>query len=199
MDSKFLIYFGLALLITAILQGLQAYGRSRIFRSLSEYLQKGEFDKFDELINKPLTGMLYDRYNVQFMKLNAAFMKGDKDQIEETLKGFNDLQMNLKQQKALYEKAFYYYVSTENQEMATKCYEKLKEIDPDENEMIETFYDTYVLKGNKYLDKTLEKVEKANDLQKQGVYTLLADMYKNAGDKENEKKYRKLLKDLNKQ
>ena len=60
---------------------------------------------------------------------------------------------------------------------------------------LDVMYDTYILKGSKYLDIIRNAAEKAGEKEKIPYYSLLADIYQNIGDKDKEKEYRKIVKD----
>ena len=190
---KTFIYIAIGLLAVVLLQYYQARKRNAAFNSLLKHLNNQDYDGFDKECETAEVQSFIPAYNLNFLKLNAALMRDDKQRIEDTIASFDSIKMNEAQRKALYEKCFYYYISTKNKEKAEHYYQMLMTTKGN-NDIYSYFYDTYVLEGTKYLDEVLEKVDSLNAQQKIVFYTLIADMYRNANDKENAKKYDELLK-----
>ena len=70
-----LILFALSIVIPKRL-------RSRLAGELSSCLMTRDFDRFDRLIEKRSVQFVFDPFNIDFMKLNAALVKQDPAEID---------------------------------------------------------------------------------------------------------------------
>ena len=103
------------------------------------------------------------------------------DQLQE----FEKETMSDVQKVAVHSKAFYYFLSCGDKKNTTKYYKLLKENKAFKDEKdLERIYDTYILKGCRYLEETKEEAEGDPFL-----LAMVADMYSNRGDRENMQKY----------
>lgn len=110
--------------------------RSQLAEQLSSALLKRDFIQFDQLIEKRAVRFVFDPFNVDFMKLNAALVKGDPIEIDQRFAGFDQCRLSDKQKEAVYYNAFYYYVSRKDKARVKQygnqllnlsiCTEKLK-------------------------------------------------------------------------
>ena len=110
---------------------------------------------------------------------------------------FNDVRLNNTQKQAVYNRAFYYYLSLGDEKKAREYYTQLSEINPKDQETLDIVYDIYIAKGYKYLDKLLGMAEKMDDKQKLANYPLIAEMYRNKGDDEKAVEYDKYISEFN--
>ena len=85
--------------------------RSRLAGELSSCLMTRDFDQFDRLIEKRSAQFVFDPFNIDFMKLNAALVKQDPAEIDRRFADFDQCRLNDKQKEAVYYNAFYYYVA----------------------------------------------------------------------------------------
>ena len=154
---------------------------------LTSALMKGEFDRFDELINSRKTRRLIPFFNIDFMKLNAAMMRNDAKTTEELLQRFEKLRLNRTQKEAVGMKAFYYYLSLSDKDKARHWYQALKEGRDNQPWLqLDRIADTYVEGGYRYLDEALQQIRDNEDPM---VLAMIADMYANMGDEENHQRY----------
>ena len=169
--------------------------RNDVLDQLSRHLAKKEYKAFDELIDDPKTKKVIPPFNVAFLKLNKEIMKNDRKAVDEVFKGFT-MRMNKAQKEAVYQKGFYYYLGLEDKKNTTVYYQLLQEVKPANLQMIDVMYDTYILKGSKYIDlltNEVQKTEKEED--KIPYYALLADVCHNAGEEEKAAEYGQIVSD----
>lgn len=158
---------------------------------LSEYLMKQDYDKFDELIEDDKIKRNIPIYNRNFLKLNEALMRQDDSRCEELFKTFDSLRMSDTQKVAIYSNGFYYYMNKNNNDEATKYFNLLKQTNQYKNNHVyDRIYDTYILKGYKFLEET-EQLAKDNPK----LLMLVADMYRNKGDDKKADEYEMLTKE----
>lgn len=194
MNGKTVIYILIAIVAVVLLQFYQYRKRNEAFNSLLKHLNNQDYEGFDRECETALVKSFIPPYNLSFLKLNAALMRNDKSRIEDTIATFDAIKMNITQKQALYDKCFFYYISTENKDKAQLYYQLLMDMNNTDKVMYSCFYDTYVLKGCNYLDEVLNRLSSLNDNEKIPYYTLLADIYRNKGDDDNANKYTDLLK-----
>lgn len=88
---------------------------------LETYLAKGDFESYIKLVDRPLTSILYPKYNVLFLRLNATMALSDAEQTERTIEQMAKLKMNDEQRLALAVKAFSFYVDVEDKRKAKEA------------------------------------------------------------------------------
>lgn len=191
-----MIYVVIFLAGTALIQFLKNKKRDETLNQLLNYINKGDFEKFDQLIDSNIVKFSFPVYNIFFLKMNAALLKGDKEEIEKSFQPFDRLKMNQAQKEAVYEKAFYYYLGIEDKDRCKEYYDRLMELPNKDKTMISCFYDTYILKGSSYLDQILKLAESADENQKMAYYPLIAEMYHNQKDEKKAKEYEDKVKEM---
>lgn len=179
-------------IITPFVEGRM---RKKLLDELAELLMSGRLDEFDQIANTKKAKRLIRPFNLDFMKLNGAIMKGNKEEIEACLDRFENVRLNTEQKSAVYNRAFYYYLTNAETEKAETYYKRIAENRKEDlNDEVERLYDTYVLGGFKYLQQTEEAWEQASENMKPTLEALLAKMYENKGDIKQAEKYTELLK-----
>lgn len=169
--------------------------RKDLLNELTDLMMSGKFDEFDEKINTKKARRLILPFNVDFMKLNSAIMKGDQKAAESCFERFEQVRLNTEQKSAVYIRGFYYYLGLEDLKKAEVYYRKLAENRKEDcNEEIERLYDTYVLGGIKYLRQTEEAWENASENEKPTLEALLIKLYENKGDSEKAEEFAKKFK-----
>ena len=180
-----LILFALSIVIPKRL-------RSRLAGELSSCLMTRDFDRFDRLIEKRSVQFVFDPFNIDFMKLNAALVKQDPAEIDRRFADFDQCRLNDKQKEAVYYNAFYYYVARSDiakvrlygnrlLNLAT-CSEALK---------AETQKDYAVMIDHSYadLDEDLAKLDQLEGEEKAKAEFLISKMFENKGDSQQAKLY----------
>ena len=104
--------------------------------------------------------------------------------------------MNKLQKEALYKRGFYYFLSEEDKENTRVYYDLLKDLNIRDQETLDVMYDTYILKGYKYLDQIQKQCNEAEGDGKMALYALLSDMYHNKGDEDKAREYENLIADI---
>ena len=167
-----------------------------ILNRLSEYLVNGKYEEFDKLFSSPDAQKYAKPFNLDYLSLNRKLLSGNKKEIDEAFARFDQVHMNTSQKVAVWQRAYYYYLSAENTENAKKYYEKLSSIIKyNGKEKADITYDIYINKGAKYLDKVLKLEHNSSGGAKYEYDALLADIYRNMEDVQNSEKYRKLVEE----
>ncbi len=197
MDPKLMIAMIAVVFVADFgLQFYQRKKRNKTLEKLTDLLAQKDFAAFDELVDAPETRKQFPIYNLNFLKLNEAFLKEDKKQIRKAFESFNGLRMNKLQKEALYKRGFYYFLSEEDKENTRVYYDLLKDLNIRDQETLDVMYDTYILKGYKYLDQIQKQCDEAEGDGKMAFYALLSDMYHNKGDEDKAREYENLIADI---
>lgn len=161
------------------------------FAKLEAYLRGGDLENYLKVLDRPLTNVLYPKYNVLFMRLNALLAMDDAEKTAAVIREMGSLKMNDEQRIALAVKAFTFYVEIEDELHAREVLEYL-EANGDES-MAKANRRTYniFLKGSHaYIDEMESALSDASGVEEALLCQMLAIQYDNKGDKDRSASYR---------
>ena len=158
---------------------------------LETYLAKGDFESYLKLVDRPLTSILYPKYNVLFLRLNATMALSDAEQTERTIEQMAKLKMNDEQRLALAVKAFSFYVDVEDKRKAKEALKYIEKHGGKEAARVNRrTYDIFLKKSSAYISEMEHALEKAAPSDEVMLCQLLAVQYENKGDHEKAAAYR---------
>ena len=158
---------------------------------LETYLAKGDFESYIKLVDRPLTSILYPKYNVLFLRLNATMALSDAEQTERTIEQMAKLKMNDEQRLALAVKAFSFYVDVEDKRKAKEALKYIEKHGGKEAARVNRrTYDIFLKKSSAYISEMEHALEKATPSDEVMLCQLLAVQYENKGDHERAAAYR---------
>lgn len=158
---------------------------------LETYLAKGDFESYLKLVDRPLTSILYPKYNVLFLRLNATMALSDAEQTERTIEQMAKLKMNDEQRLALTVKAFNFYVDVEDKRKAKEALKYIEKHGGKEAARVNRrTYDIFLKKSSAYIPEMEHALEKATPSDEVMLCQLLAVQYENKGDHEKAAAYR---------
>lgn len=158
---------------------------------LETYLAKGDFESYIKLVDRPLTSILYPKYNVLFLRLNATMALSDAEQTERTIEQMAKLKMNDEQRLALAVKAFSFYVDVEDKRKAKEALKYIEKHGGKEAARVNRrTYDIFLKKSSAYISEMEHALEKATPSDEVMLCQLLAVQYENKGDHEKATAYR---------
>ena len=158
---------------------------------LETYLAKGDFESYLKLVDRPLTSILYPKYNVLFLRLNATMALSDAEQTERTIEQMAKLKMNDEQRLALAVKAFSFYVDVEDKRKAKEALKYIEKHGGKETARVNRrTYDIFLKKSSAYISEMEHALEKATPSDEVMLCQLLAVQYENKGDHERAAAYR---------
>lgn len=150
---------------------------------LETYLAKGDFESYIKLVDRPLTSILYPKYNVLFLRLNATMALSDAEQTERTIEQMAKLKMNDEQRLALAVKAFSFYVDVEDKRKAKEALKYIEKHGGKEAARVNRrTYDIFLKKSSAYISEMEHALEKATPSDEVMLCQLLAVQYENKGD-----------------
>lgn len=158
---------------------------------LETYLAKGDFESYLKLVDRPLTSILYPKYNVLFLRLNATMALSDAEQTERTIEQMARLKMNDEQRLALAVKAFSFYVDVEDKRKAKEALKYIEKHGGKEAARVNRrTYDIFLKKSSAYIPEMEHALEKATPSDEVMLCQLLAVQYENKGDHKKAAAYR---------
>ena len=158
---------------------------------LETYLAKGDFESYLKLVDRPLTSILYPKYNVLFLRLNATMAVSDAEQTERTIEQMAKLKMSDEQRLALAVKAFNFYVDVEDKRKAKEALKYIEKHGGKEAAGVNRrTYDIFLKKSSAYISEMEHALEKATPSDEVMLCQLLAVQYENKGDHEKAAAYR---------
>lgn len=182
------IFFGVLTVATKII-------RNQKLDKMLRLLSNKKFEEFDQLVERRLVRIVFDPFNLDYIKLNRYFLTQEKPEINKLFLKFEKTRLNYRQKDEIDLKAFNYYLSENDRIKTKKYYERI--IHSDTNKMkkeVERLYNIYIEKGTKYLDDLLNETESLEDKYKSANELLISAIYRNIGNKEKEKEYQILAK-----
>lgn len=158
---------------------------------LETYLAKGDFESYLKLVDRPLTSILYPKYNVLFLRLNATMALSDAEQTERTIEQMAKLKMSDEQRLALAVKALNFYVDVEDKRKAKEALKYIEKHGGKEAAGVNRrTYDIFLKKSSAYISEMEHALEKATPSDEVMLCQLLAVQYENKGDHEKAAAYR---------
>lgn len=158
---------------------------------LETYLAKGDFESYLKLVDRPLTSVLYPKYNVLFLRLNATMALSDAEQTERTIEQMAKLKMSDEQRLALAVKALNFYVDVEDKRKAKEALKYIEKHGGKEAAGVNRrTYDIFLKKSSAYISEMEHALEKATPSDEVMLCQLLAVQYENKGDHEKAAAYR---------
>ena len=161
------------------------------FAKLEAYLREGDLENYLKVLDRPLTNVLYPKYNVLFMRLNALLAMDDAEKTAAVIREMGSLKMSDEQRIALAVKAFTFYVEIEDEPHAREVLEYL-EANGDESmaKANRRTYDIFLRGSHAYIDEMESALSDASGVEEALLCQMLAIQYDNKGDKDRSASYR---------
>lgn len=161
------------------------------FAKLEAYLREGDLENYLKVLDRPLTNVLYPKYNVLFMRLNALLAMDDAEKTAAVIREMGSLKMNDEQRIALAVKAFTFYVEIEDELHAREVLEYL-EANGDESmaKANRRTYDIFLKGSHAYINEMESALADASGVEEAMLCQMLAIQYDNKGDKDRSASYR---------
>lgn len=161
------------------------------FAKLEAYLREGDLENYLKVLDRPLINVLYPKYNVLFMRLNALLAMDNAEKTAAVIREMGSLKMNDEQRIALAVKAFTFYVEIEDELHAREVLEYL-EANGDESmaKANRRTYDIFLRGSHAYIDEMESALSDAGGVEEALLCQMLAIQYDNKGDKDRSASYR---------
>lgn len=184
---------GIMVMVVALAFTIYMEVQKRItFAKLEAYLREGDLENYLKVLDRPLTNVLYPKYNVLFMRLNALLAMDDAEKTVAVIREMGSLKMSDEQRIALAVKAFTFYVEIEDEPHAREVLEYL-EANGDESmaKANRRTYDIFLRGSHAYIDEIESALSDASGVEEALLCQMLAIQYDNKGDKDRSASYRK--------
>lgn len=153
------------------------------FAKLEAYLREGDLNNYLKVLNRSLTSVLYPKYNVLFMRLNAALAMDDVEASERIIREMGSLKMSEEQTLALAAKAFSFYVEIGDEPHAREVLSYLEEHgDREAARADRRTYDVFLKGSYAYIDEMERALSEAAGMEEALLCQMLSVQYENKGD-----------------
>ncbi len=178
------------IVLSIVIAIVKKVSSAKLEKQLIQLVVDQDFEGFEELVNSKKARKMIPPFNLDFIKLNVAMLKGNKKEIDRMFDHFDNVKPNKSQKEAVYGKGFYYYLSIEKYDKVEKYYNLLVKLENVKSmREFDRAYDTYVKNGHKFLAETLEELKTAPDFSKPVLEGMISRMYENKKDEKMAKKY----------
>lgn len=161
------------------------------FAKLEAYLREGDLDNYSKVLSRPLTSVLYPKYNVLFMRLNATLAMDDVEASARIIREMGSLKMTEEQALALAPKAFAFYVEAEDEPHAREVLTYLEEHgDRESARANRRTYDVFLKGSYAYIDEMERALPEAAGMEEALLCQMLSVQYENKGDEGRAASYR---------
>lgn len=186
----------IAAIVIAVVVSITMYVlKKRYFSKLVDLLSQSKFEEFYELSNSGIVAVLFPKFNVEYLKLNAILMEGNKRKINDQFDLLLGMRTSSAQSQEITMKAFNYYVGVEDKHKTKTLLEKINTYNNERMKEEATMtYDVFIQKKWNHIDHLLEEIEDMSE-QNRAIYEyLISVQYENKGDSEKAKEYHDLSK-----
>ena len=109
-DILFLLITG-SFVVWLIIAGTAKIIQNKKLNEMVALLNEKNFDEFDRLMDSRLVKLVFDPFNVDYIKLNGCIYKQDKKAIDNAFSRFDQVKLTALQRDDIDLKAFNYYLS----------------------------------------------------------------------------------------
>ena len=194
MKTTNLLLFTSFFLLVLLLVTLQKQLRDKILNKISSSLENNDFVTFDQITKSLLARLLIPSFDLQCLRLNAAFLRKDTDYADKVIREFDLLDLSNAQKEDVYLRIFNYYMSEKDYDKAKRYKDNiLRELkDKELKKQTVAIYDIYALNSGEHVAELLESLEGLPEHQRGYTEMLIADSYRNLNDNKNARKYKDL-------
>lgn len=193
--KQFVIYILLFLCLLSSVAVIYSYFRNRRYKLLVSVLQNKEYEKLDYLLDTKITKFFFAPSSLEFLRLNSAIMRNDKELIRQSFNNFENHKLNREQEEEVYSRGFNFFISEKDYDTAKKYLDKINTLDNEKlKREADCMYDVYALKGHKYLVDLLKETDGLEDKYKGMNEYIISLMYQNMGEKDKSEEYLKQSK-----
>ncbi len=187
MDLKYvLISVVFAGIITAIFYML----KKAVIVKLSSLLLEKKYKEFNIFLNSKFVKFFISKIDIINYQLSSSFLRNDVKEIEKTFTEIEKLSIPDSILDKLNMQAFNYYVSIKNENKVSYYLEKINKSKNNQlKQEANIVYDVYIVKGSKYLDFLLDRINMQEEIYNGADEYLISLIYENMNDLENAKKY----------
>lgn len=167
-----------------------------IFSKYRTLFERQDFAGCVQLLDRPLTKLLFPRYNQLYMRLNAQMCLDNAQECRRIVEEMLGLRMSDEQRSVLLLRAFNLFVEQEDYERAGELLGEIREKAPAEAVAeCEQTYDIYAKGSYQYIDEMESALEGAEPAQQARLCYLLSLQYESKGDERRAAEYLSRVRD----
>lgn len=183
-----LISFGIYIVLLIISKCIMNYKLNQMVTLLNDK----RFSEFDQMMEKKIIKIVFNPFNIDFIKLNSYLIRKDTNKIDNAFSHFDSVRLSSKQRDEVDLKAFNYYLCNDEKK-AKKYYQNIQKSKTNPMKQdVERLYDIYIRKSDRYLQTLLKETETLEDQYKSANELLISEIYKNLGDINKQLEYKEL-------
>ena len=168
-----------------------------VFSRYEKLFERGDFEGCLRLLDGPLVRLIYPRYNLLYMRLNAQMCLQDDDESRRIIEEMLGLRASDEQRLVLLLRAFNFFVEQQDYARAKELLEELRQkAAPEQLAECERTYAIFAEKSSAYIKEMEAELREAGPADRTKLLYLLSVQYENKGDARRANEYLERVQDV---
>ena len=168
-----------------------------VFSRYERLFERGDFEGCLRLLDGPLVRLIYPRYNLLYMRLNAQMCLQDDDESRRIIDEMLGLRASDEQRLVLLLRAFNFFVEQQDYARAKELLEELRQkAAPEQLAECERTYAIFAEKSSAYIKEMEAELREAGSADRTKLLYLLSLQYENKGDARRANEYLERVQDV---
>lgn len=161
-----------------------------VFSHYEKLFERGDFEGCLRVLDRPLVRLVYPRYNLLYMRLNAQMCLQNDDESRRIIDEMLGLRMSDQQRLVLLLRAFNFFVEQQDYPRAKELLEELRQkANPEQLAECERTYAIFAEKSSAYIKEMEAELREAKAADRTKLIYLLSVQYENKGDAKRANEY----------
>ena len=168
-----------------------------VFSRYERLFERGDFEGCLRLLDGPLVRLIYPRYNLLYMRLNAQMCLQDDDESRRIIEEMLGLRASDEQRLVLLLRAFNFFVEQQDYARAKELLGELRQkAAPEQLAECERTYAIFAEKSSAYIKEMEAELREAGPADRTKLLYLLSVQYENKGDARRANEYLERVQDV---
>ena len=168
-----------------------------VFSRYERLFERGDFEGCLRLLDGPLVRLIYPRYNLLYMRLNAQMCLQDDDESRRIIEEMLGLHASDEQRLVLLLRAFNFFVEQQDYVRAKELLGELRQkAAPEQLAECERTYAIFAEKSSAYIKEMEAELREAGSADRTKLLYLLSVQYENKGDARRANEYLERVQDV---
>ncbi|OUO47317.1 hypothetical protein B5F79_05140 [Olsenella sp. An285] len=168
-----------------------------VFSRYERLFERGDFEGCLRLLDGPLVRLIYPRYNLLYMRLNAQMCLQDDDESRRIIEEMLGLHASDEQRLVLLLRAFNFFVEQQDYARAKELLGELRQkAAPEQLAECERTYAIFAEKSSAYIKEMEAELREAGSADRTKLLYLLSVQYENKGDARRANEYLERVQDV---
>ena len=168
-----------------------------VFSRYERLFERGDFEGCLRLLDGPLVRLIYPRYNLLYMRLNAQMCLQDDDESRRIIDEMLGLRASDEQRLVLLLRAFNFFVEQQDYARAKELLGELRQkAAPEQLAECERTYAIFAEKSSAYIKEMEAELREAGSADRTKLLYLLSVQYENKGDARRANEYLERVQDV---